>query len=211
VINVDDSLGVTGNVTVYGSVWTAGLDLIVGGSAFLVYSSQALLFADQVAGTSCETSTCGDGVRTYDEECDDGNVEAGDCCSATCTLEANDDYTLCVFSGGSPTLLLDAVAPAGGLCGDRLCWLPRTNKGFAYRDPLAPGGLAQIRLKASAGGRAKIRVVGKGEHLGLASLPLPLPIIVQLRGDDGTCWEARYSATGVKQDERRFRGLAEAP
>jgi cysteine-rich repeat protein len=303
VIEEDDLLGITGNVTVYGSVWTAGLDLIVGGSALLVYSSQALLFADQVAGTSCETSTCGDGVRTYDEECDDGNVAAGDCCSAGCTLEpdgspcdgdtctddacvqgacaappvvcgacracspgagclpapatdcrqpvpphrarlalrddpvdandkltwswrtgelaaladfgdptANDDYTLCVFSGdGSPTVLLDAVAPAGGLCGDRPCWLPRTNKGFAYRDPLAPGGLAQIRLKAGAGGRAKIRVVGKGEHLGLASLPLPLPISVQLRAGDGTCWEARYSATGVKQDERRFRGLAEAP
>jgi hypothetical protein len=124
----------------------------------------------------------------------------------------SDDYTLCLFGGdGSSTLLLGAVAPAGGLCGDRPCWLPRSNKGFAYRDPLAPAGLAEIRLKAGADGRAKIRVVGKGEHLGLTSLPLPLPISVQLRADNGTCWEAHYSAAGVKQDERRFRGLAQTP
>jgi cysteine-rich repeat protein len=31
---------------------------------------------------------CGNGVRESDEECDDGNTVAGDCCSATCAVEA---------------------------------------------------------------------------------------------------------------------------
>lgn len=32
-------------------------------------------------------ATCGDGDVTFPEQCDDGNTTAGDCCSATCTLE----------------------------------------------------------------------------------------------------------------------------
>jgi len=125
---------------------------------------------------------------------------------------ASDDYALCLFAGDGPsTLLLSAVAPAGSVCGERPCWLPRTNKGFAYRDPLAPGGLTQIRLKAGAEGRAKIRVVGKGAQLGLPSLPVPLPITAQLQAGNGACWEAYYSGSGVTQDERHLRGQGAAP
>jgi hypothetical protein len=47
-INEDSELGITGNATVYGSLWTANLNLVVGGSALVNYSSQALAFADQV-------------------------------------------------------------------------------------------------------------------------------------------------------------------
>ena len=40
---------------------------------------------------------CGDGVRTFPEQCDDGNLASGDCCSPTCTLEvgACDDGNAC--------------------------------------------------------------------------------------------------------------------
>jgi cysteine-rich repeat protein len=37
---------------------------------------------------SIAPSVCGDGLRTGGEDCDDGNVTAGDGCSATCTAEA---------------------------------------------------------------------------------------------------------------------------
>jgi len=47
-INEDSELGVTGNATVYGSLWTANLNLVVGGSALVNYSSEALAFANQV-------------------------------------------------------------------------------------------------------------------------------------------------------------------
>jgi len=40
----------TGNATVYGSLWTNDLNLTVGGSALLYYSTQALSFANQVSG-----------------------------------------------------------------------------------------------------------------------------------------------------------------
>lgn len=44
-------------------------------------------------------AVCGDGTVAAPEECDDGNTLSGDCCSATCELEANGspcpDATLC--------------------------------------------------------------------------------------------------------------------
>ncbi|TMB51708.1 MAG: hypothetical protein E6J60_10845 [Deltaproteobacteria bacterium] len=42
---------VTGNATIYGSLWTQDVDLNVGGSAVLNYSTQALALANQVGGT----------------------------------------------------------------------------------------------------------------------------------------------------------------
>jgi len=39
----------TGDATVYGSLWTQDINLIVGGSAIIKYSSQALALAGQVA------------------------------------------------------------------------------------------------------------------------------------------------------------------
>jgi hypothetical protein len=41
---------VTGNATVYGSIWTNDVNLNVGGSAIVYYSTQALALANQVAG-----------------------------------------------------------------------------------------------------------------------------------------------------------------
>jgi fibro-slime domain-containing protein len=38
-------------------------------------------------GGAC-TSTCGDGILTAGEQCDDGNTVSGDGCSSTCTVEA---------------------------------------------------------------------------------------------------------------------------
>ena len=44
-------------------------------------------------------ATCGDGVTGFAEECDDGNLDDGDCCSSTCTFEVLgtlcDDGNLC--------------------------------------------------------------------------------------------------------------------
>ena len=43
-----DSTTATGNATVYGSLWTSNLNLSVGGTAIVYYSTQALALADQV-------------------------------------------------------------------------------------------------------------------------------------------------------------------
>jgi len=42
---------------------------------------------DGDAGAAC-LSVCGDGVVASDESCDDGNLQPGDGCSATCTVDA---------------------------------------------------------------------------------------------------------------------------
>ena len=46
--SVEADTTVTGNATVYGSLWTSDLNLNVGGSAIVYYSTQALALADQV-------------------------------------------------------------------------------------------------------------------------------------------------------------------
>ena len=47
------------------------------------------VFDDALANGSCETAPrCGDGARDSGEDCDDGDTEDGDGCSASCQLEA---------------------------------------------------------------------------------------------------------------------------
>jgi hypothetical protein len=48
--NVVGDTEVTGNATVYGSLWTNDINLVVGGSAVVYYSTQALALANAVAG-----------------------------------------------------------------------------------------------------------------------------------------------------------------
>lgn len=70
-------------------------------------------------------STCGNGVREPQEQCDDGNLASSDCCSSTCTLET----TICRNSAGecdlheactgfSATCPADQYAAAGTPCSD---------------------------------------------------------------------------------------------
>lgn len=50
VLNDPSETEVTGNATVYGSLWTQDFNLVVGGSAIVYYSSQALQLANTVGG-----------------------------------------------------------------------------------------------------------------------------------------------------------------
>jgi cysteine-rich repeat protein len=52
----------------------------------LTYVSDLSFYRDQVIAVT--TPSCGNGHLTIDEQCDDGNTIAGDCCSATCQFEA---------------------------------------------------------------------------------------------------------------------------
>jgi len=105
-------------------------------------------------------------------------------------------YELCLYdrTGGTPTLRLSAVAPAGGTCGARPCWTGMAT-GFLYVDPaLTPDGLATISLRAAGAGGAKLSIQGKGTNLPLSGLPLTPPVTVQLSAVSGLCWDAVYSA-----------------
>jgi hypothetical protein len=58
-----------------------------------------------------ETIACGNGTVEPGEECDDGNVADGDCCSAACTLDSAG--TACTDDANACT---DDVCNAGGTC-----------------------------------------------------------------------------------------------
>jgi hypothetical protein len=121
----------------------------------------------------------------------------------------DDDYVLCAYdeSGGAPKTILAAVAAAGESCTSPPCWTGLGPRGFAYQDSAAsPHGVKRLVLEAG-GGEARIALKGTGERLALPTLPLPLPLRVQLERQDGACWEATYGAAS-RNDARRFEAVA---
>lgn len=65
-------------------------------------------------------------------------------------------------------------------------------------------------IKAGAAGKATAIVKGKGDLLPLSgsATPLPLPLLVQLRGDHGGCWEARFESATLN-DGAKFKASGE--
>jgi hypothetical protein len=62
---------------------------------------------------------------------------------------------------------------------------------------LDPDGLRKVVLKAGvAAGKARTSVTGKGANLSMSTLPLTLPVRVQLTRDlTPTCWDATFSTS----------------
>jgi len=120
-----------------------------------------------------------------------------------------DDYDLCLYDAG--TLVLGAVAPAGGLCAKKPCWKARKH-GFDYANrSAAPNGLRSITLREGAAGKARIVLSGKGAALPLPDLTtLTGPLDVQLqRPNGGPCFGARYGAPFKKQDAKKLADKAD--
>jgi hypothetical protein len=135
-----------------------------------------------------------------------GSVATPDFGSPTTTS----DYAVCVYdqSGAGSTLRMDATAPAGGVCAGKPCWRALTT-GFLYADrQLTPDGLRTIRLHAGDAAHGTITVKGRGAPLPLPSLPLGVPVTVQLqRRDVATCWSATFSAPATNTvDELKAKG-----
>ncbi len=63
------------------------------------------------AGSDGKCTSCGDSVVDFDETCDDGNVVAGDCCSAACLFESNG--SACATDGNACT---DDQCDGAGTC-----------------------------------------------------------------------------------------------
>ncbi|MEO6030191.1 MAG: choice-of-anchor Q domain-containing protein, partial [Candidatus Binatia bacterium] len=107
---------------------------------------------------------------------------------------AGGTFALCVFDeAGSAPRVAFATETRTGHCGKRACWRNTSASTFTYKDPdPAPNGLSTVVLKSGNDGKAKILVDAKGPALTLPTLPLALPLRVQLQAADGSCWEARY-------------------
>lgn len=107
------------------------------------------------------------------------------------------DYRLCIYDG-TDTIIMNALVPAGGICGTRLCW-SQTSTGFRYRNVFAtPNGLTSLVLKAGPAGATRVIAKAKGANLAMPTLPLaqsPGPVHVQLiNSTTPACWSASYTA-----------------
>ncbi len=88
--------------------------LVAGAASFLgvALDSQAFTLFGTCAGSDLDlvAKRCGNGVIEFDEECDDGNRDDGDCCSSSCDAEVGN-----VCDAGGPVCTLD-VCDAAGTC-----------------------------------------------------------------------------------------------
>ncbi len=101
-----------------------------------------------ISGVRCPACTaCGDGVIDAGEQCDDGNTMSGDCCSATCTLEAAGgpcatDFNQCTDDVCDGAGVCSHV-PNSDPCGGTTC-LPRTCSGGHCLGAAAPAGTSCV-------------------------------------------------------------------
>jgi cysteine-rich repeat protein len=65
----------------------------------------------------CAPTVCGDSIKGAAEQCDDGNALSGDCCSSTCSLEANCEVEVNDNPGKG---LVSATFPQTGLIKARI-------------------------------------------------------------------------------------------
>jgi cysteine-rich repeat protein len=119
-------------------------------------------------------------------------------------------YAFCVYdsSGGSPSVLLETRAPAGGSCGGKPCWQTIPAGGFRYADRAGtPDGLARLLLRTGSNGAARIVLRGKGAFLPEPRLPPAQDpeVVVQVHNTEGVSWEARYSTPALQSEADRFR------
>lgn len=138
--------------------------------------------------------------------------EATDVADFADALDGAAKYHTCLYdASASPQPRLDAGATAGGSCGTAPCWKPIGTKGYRYRDKAGTSdGLSLARLVSGPAGKSRVIVKAAGDQLALPSLPLTLPVIVQLLVDDGVtteCWQTTFSEPPKKNDPSRFRAV----
>lgn len=107
------------------------------------------------------------------------------------------DYRLCIYD--SARLILEAAAPAGGVCAGKPCWREKP-KFFQYFDKeITPHGIRRLLLRQGLkAGRAFITLEARGALLDTPAIPISQPVTVQLLGGTGICWQAVYSAPATK-------------
>ena len=117
-------------------------------------------------------------------------------------------YSLCVYAGASPALVMELRAPAGGSCFNGApCWKQRGTKAYRYRDfDRTPDGVTRLMLRGQPANLASIVLRARGPNIPFPPLPLALPVLAQLVKSDGPeCWEGHYSAPASKNDAQSYK------
>ncbi len=115
-----------------------------------------------------------------------------------------DTTALCIYdtTGATPNLTVQIEIPPGGTCDGNPCW-KQTAKGFKYVDPDSTiAGTRKILLNKARPGRGRVLFKANGPN---SNVTLPFTqdpeIIVQLKVENGTCWESRFSTNAINTAE----------
>jgi len=106
-----------------------------------------LNFLDAAAPAACEEQVCGNGIRELPEVCDDGNLEDGDGCSATCeSVECEAPDFASTFEGIQQIIF---SSPVYG-CDNELCHNPAVTEPKAGLDLTAGNSYDQLIRQPSS-------------------------------------------------------------
>ena len=129
---LDAGFGSAGVVTTaIGSFDDAARAAVLDASGRIVVAGTAGNGTDLDVGVARYVDGCGDGELDAGEQCDDGNVASGDCCSSSCAFESSgsscaDDGVACTVDAcdGAGTCAHtpdDALCDDGSLCSSDVC------------------------------------------------------------------------------------------
>lgn len=110
------------------------------------------------------------------------------------------DVALCMYdeSGAGPARLLRTA-----VAGEVSCRRRRSGVS-CHRRGSEPNALS-VDLRVERNKRISLVAAAQGKDVGMPTMPLPVPMRVQLQTTGGVCWEAVYSATDTgKNAARRF-------
>lgn len=145
--------------------------------------------------------------------------EKGDATSITDfgdPVNGGTSYQICVYdeAGGTPQLVLQAHAPAGGTCPSGVpCWALST-RGYIYNNKsYLPDGVVRVLMQPTGSRMAKIQVRGVGANLALPPPADAQHLIAQdtevtvqlLRNDSSICWESVFPAPAGRSSLAGFK------
>ncbi len=128
-----------------------------------------VLRAGAVAGV-CIGPPCGDGILDAGEDCDDGNITNGDCCSSTCTAEpdgnACDDDEFCTSNDECASGVCVGTPVANGTpCDDgSVCTTDTCQAGACVGAP-APAAGCKVALPTKSQLQMKDKSPDKGDQV----------------------------------------------
>ncbi len=94
------------------------------------------------------------------------------------------------------------------MCGTGPCW-KASKTGYKYTNKAhTPQGISGMQLKQGLdAGKTKIVLIGRGSNLPIPVLPLVQSpnVVMQLRANNGVCWETRYGMPALRNQPDQFR------
>ena len=109
------------------------------------------------------------------------------------------DYRLCLYTGVTPTLVMEVNVPAVAN------WRAIGTRGYKYLDrSKAVDGIFKIMLRAGGAGQSKAMILGRDGNLPVPGLPLDMggAVVVQLSNSDpnGNCWEESFTPANISKN-----------